>query len=1382
MDQPTPPSHSVLEKLLSTFVVGNGGIQLTALDFFISALTVNVDMSSGVESGFSVLPMSDKIGTSSNRELGKSARTYDVLFSDGIKRAVLTLHHVFTPLVESGVLKSGSRVLVLQATPKSTKPAKPLGLTKSATYSEEFGVLIQELRLLAQDPAILNDSQLEKVKERLHDLPWATGAVTDFRPQFTGRAHYLHSISDDLSVALPSWTKYATGAKHGLKDGFLPKRKLQLITKWVNIEGRPQDEAINDMDVHLLTDESIPKEECFIYPPDFPSLKEVLNLVLHLKRRRRMWPVKEAVNQAYVDPWTQLVVSHEDVAEAKRLNMDPIEMVRNQAVLNLSIKGGQIPLLGRISAIGRALHFGTLGMKSETYVPWKFEFWITNEGIQLKVVCWNTAAVKFCLAVKNAGIGAIVGITGYRIKLDQLGNAEVSLNNYEDGSNIVELQEDSIRDALQKRTVFHSQIKAAPLVIRDLNLSKIFPEPKLDFETSKSLYFSKKSGEGCSICGVISRVGPLMRSTNFDADYFRFAVSARPSTSFGARENIEFVDSIEESGPSEHSGASAAAAAIRSNSLIALHSRVQTELGNAHQRSAGYGSSIMHSYRWIWLRDSHSFSDICIKAYCNSNSEIAGLVELNRQAMRPGVVAVFTHLRVCSTDKPGRLEGKNSSRPPLYLISSELTSAYFVKTENAIVNQQGMRVMDKLRSMAVNSSMSDSEAGLLISNHPITRALLFQSVAVRIFEMSNLSFKPKIFLGHAASSEPWPARSSLVRPDSVRDLIFLLSSGLGDSGPGVPRLEPNEVDLLKKSNLHVARSLLETNAQSPLGPTVPLSSSAMVGFVNGGGGGSSSVSPMAAVRGLIHLQARESITVIVVGRVARIRGTKKAAPPRARMAPLPAKPINQPAPIAPAPAASVKPSVSSKSRKRGAEAVAAEQVNDDHDAESVEWEGPELPPAPSVAAASLSQGSAGRGAQGNRSHGAQAMAAARVQKEEDEQEIKDLEKRIAALLKGIQTRKMSKIENMTKAQLKASPKLLATKKKIDEVKKLKKKLEKLKREVATVKPIEKETAAKPPPAKKTMLKSTATTAAAAAKTAAAADGKTSKSSAPSAQVFPTPVPLAASAAARPSAVVFKLGEPDVDIGQVYRELHEASNQLEDECCVHNVTSLSEALDNEAEAIKSKDERALEIQRLKSSLAGKKDDPSLVKKVRELENEAARDFEGERRFGFDAQHKLPFPLHVLTIAGADHGANGKENYLDVLLHPSALLPHAPSLRRPTENRCLSTEALRDFFPPSAPSSTDASSLKEFEEWAARKEPSSSLSSSATTWDTSKKFAFVLEVTNRSLELPLSDPTSVSISSIASPGRASDTTTTSTLKPLSVTRTRMASVRVVAIYEA
>jgi hypothetical protein len=213
-----------------------------------------------------------------------------------------------------------------------------------ATYSEEFGVLIQELRLLAQDPAILNDSHLDRVKERLHDLPWATGAVTDFRPQFTGRAHYLHSISDDLSVALHSWTRYATGAKHGLKDGFLPKRKLQLITKWVNIEGRPQDATINDMDVHLLTDESIPKEECFIYPPDFPSLKEVLNLVLRLKKRRRMWSVKEAVNQAYVDPWTQLVVSNEDVAEAKKLNIDPIEMVRNQAVLNLSLKGGQIPL------------------------------------------------------------------------------------------------------------------------------------------------------------------------------------------------------------------------------------------------------------------------------------------------------------------------------------------------------------------------------------------------------------------------------------------------------------------------------------------------------------------------------------------------------------------------------------------------------------------------------------------------------------------------------------------------------------------------------------------------------------------------------------------------------------------------------------------------------------------------------------------------------------------------------------------------------------------------------------------------------------------------------------------------------------------------------
>jgi hypothetical protein len=1385
-----PPPNSVLETLLTTFVVGKEGIQLTALEFFSSALTVNVDMSSGQDSGFSILPMADKIGTSSNRELGKSARTYDVLFSDGYKRAVLTLHHVFTPLVESGVLKSGSRVLVLRASPKSTKPAKPLGLTSSDTYIEQFGVLIQELRLLESDPSIVNDSQLVKLKDRLNNLPWAKGAVTDFRPQFTGRAHYLHSVSDDLSVTLPSWTKYATGVKHGLVDGMLPRRKLQLITKWNVIDGRPQDEGTNDVDIHLLTDETIPKEESLIYPPDFPSLKEVLNLVLRIRRRRRPWPIREAVNQAFVDPWTQLVVSHEDVAEAQKLNMDPIEMIRNQAVLNLSKKGGQLPLLGRISAIGQALHFGTLGMKDESYVPWRFEFWIVNEGMQLKVVCWNTAAVKFCLPIKNAGIGAIVGITGYRIKLDQLGNAEVALNNYHDSSVIVQLSTESIMEAFQKRIVFHSIIKAAPLIVREVDMLKLFPEPKLDFESSKTVYINKKSGEGCSICGIISRVGPLMRSTNFDNDFFRSSVSGRSSSSaaLGGRDFIEYVDFISEDRATDQGGASLMAGG-RTRSSLMQHSRVLTELGNTHQRSAGFGHSIMHSYRWVWLRDGNSFTDICIKLYTNSNIEVAGLMDLDKQILRPGVIAVFTHLRVCSTDKTGRLEGKNPSRPPLYLTSTDLTSAIFDKTEDPIVNERGSQIMKRLRSMMAKQSMSSSETSLILSNHPISKVITFHSLKVMKFETSILSFKPKTFF--RLSSDPWPARSSFARPDSIQDLFFLLSSGLGENGPGVPRLEPNEVDLLRRSNLFVARALIEANVQSTLGPKAVLSSSSMVGFVDASsGGGSSSVSPTSVVRGLVRLQDRESITVVVVGRVARIRGTKKAAPARAKMAPLPAKQVVQ-QPIVLAEKQSSAPPINNP-RKRGA--AAAEIIDDDHDAESVEWEGPNLTrpkrstasqgvaASSSAAAVSVASTSVGTDAKGNKTQVAAALsssaAASKAQKAEDEQQIKDLEKQIVALKKGLYPRKVSKINNMTKAQLKASPKLLAASEQLNEVKKLKKKIEKLKAQIAAKPSGDKEeTEVKPPPSKKTMLKTTATTA------------TTVTASKPaSSQAFPPPAPPAASTTltARPSTMAsFNLGEPDVDIGKIYRELHEAPRQIEDECCVHDVTTLSEALSHEAEAIASKDKRALEIERLRSSLKGKAGDASVLKKIDELENEVLRDDKGEKHFGFDAQHKLPFPLHVLTIAGADHGIDGKENFIDVLLHPSALLPHVPNLQQPLEKRCLSTEALRNFFPPSAPSSDDASTLKEFEEWAARKASSTSSSASASStqavsWESSKKFAFVLEVTNRSLDFPLSETASVTVTPQTSSGSAS--VAANTLKPLSSTRTRMATVRVIAIYEA
>jgi hypothetical protein len=60
-------------------------------------------MNSGNESGFDIFPMVSSSSTSTTSSLGKASRTYDVTFSDGLMRAVLTLHHDFTPLVESGV-------------------------------------------------------------------------------------------------------------------------------------------------------------------------------------------------------------------------------------------------------------------------------------------------------------------------------------------------------------------------------------------------------------------------------------------------------------------------------------------------------------------------------------------------------------------------------------------------------------------------------------------------------------------------------------------------------------------------------------------------------------------------------------------------------------------------------------------------------------------------------------------------------------------------------------------------------------------------------------------------------------------------------------------------------------------------------------------------------------------------------------------------------------------------------------------------------------------------------------------------------------------------------------------------------------------------------
>jgi hypothetical protein len=1333
-------------------------------------------MNSGNESGFDIFPMVNASSTSTTSSLGKASRTYDVTFSDGLMRAVLTLHHDFTPLVESGVFKSGSRILVIRATPMSTKLSKPQKLTSSSTYIEGFGVLIQELRLLDNDPKMLP-------LEQLRVLPWAPGAVSDLRPQFTGRAHYLHIASDDLTVAIPSWKKYAQGELHGLKDGKLPVRKLQLITKF--------PESNNDMlDLHHLTDESISKEEAFLYPPDIPSLKEVLNMSTQTGRRRSPWPSTSQVLQSgqqqhEMEPWTQHVISREDIAEANRLKINVIRYVRNCAVLslsNLTNWNGKIPLLGRISAIGRAEHYGTFGMRTEVYIPFKFEFWIINEGMQLRVVCWGSAAIKFCSAVKAAGIGAIVGITGYKVKLDQVGSLEVSLNNHDDESTISEIDHQSIIIALQKRKNFQD-LKTSPNFLQDspevilnkMRIMNIFPEPKLDIETSKSIYLNKKSGEGCSICGLVSRVGPLQRSINFDNDYLRNNVSTR--SLLASIEGADFLDATSGSG-----NIGLFDRTLGPMSSSGQYSRIRTELGNSQQLSPGFGNSIMHSYRWIWLRDEHSKADICVKAYSNSNIEIAGKSPLTQfeQVIRPGTIAFFTHLRVCSTDKPGKLEGDKPTNPPLYLVSTDLTSAYFDKTNDQEVNKRGFKTLQWFLQRNIENASSEEDKSIILSKNTFAMLYTWHSRNADKFEKSShdLSFRPKMFR-RLGASEPWSARSSFSRPDTLNDLIFLLNSGIQTGGPGVPRLEPSDVDLLRKSNLDVAKVILQANSQSSLGPSFPLSSSSMVGFVDKSTGrGSSSLSTIALTKGLVHLHALESITVVVYGRVARIRGTKPDSDPKKKLAPLPSRSKQ-----------SVAPSKASKpvSKKRSAETAA---IEDDADAESEEWDGTDLSPTQqtslSIPGPLLSQETEIRFKTQTRK---QAKLSA---------DAKKLKARLRELSNRIESNRLSRrIKSMSEAELK-TPVIISLKKDMTELESVKTQLKRLRREglIEYSDDDEDDEQSQAPPSKKVMTSSSSSSSSSAAlKTSAKTVQPPPIQSLPQGTTASGAIAarVASSSAvilARPSARSFKLGEPDVDIKQINQELHEIPNQVEDETWVHGIVPLSDALKLETSVIKSKDERALKIQQLKSKMEEEEDDETngahIARKesLARLEKEKKLDYAGEKEFGFYAQHKLPFPLHVLTIAGAGHGIDGKENSLDVLLHPSALLPHMPQLKRPQEDFCVSTEALRDFFPPNAPSSTDASSLKEFEAWAAKKPTQLTSSSSATdsvTWDTSKKYVFVLEITNRSLDFEPSNSIGISVS-VEKSGGASSSAASSSLKPLLSTRTRKATVRVVAIYDA
>lgn len=147
-------------------------------------------------------------------------------------------------------------------------------------------------------------------------------------------------------------------------------------------------------------------------------------------------------------------------------------------------------IIGRVGAVGRLVYFGRPDKRQAC--PFRFSFSLSDASRTLKVVVWNRAAARYHSALLAAPWGALVGITGYRMK-SYGGEREISVN-AENPTGSIEWLDDSTIARLDSRT---------------------FPSPALNFVATKRVP-KLHSGATFDVAGVASHVGEIVREPLWD--------------------------------------------------------------------------------------------------------------------------------------------------------------------------------------------------------------------------------------------------------------------------------------------------------------------------------------------------------------------------------------------------------------------------------------------------------------------------------------------------------------------------------------------------------------------------------------------------------------------------------------------------------------------------------------------------------------------------------------------------------------------------------------------------------------------------------------------------------------------------------------------------
>jgi hypothetical protein len=186
----------------------------------------------------------------------------------------------------------------------------------------------------------------------------------------------------------------------------------------------PGDGAAAATEAEAATAEGGVQLKVLNYPSTLPSIRDVITAQLLPVMRNR----KSALGGAHIvrqvmnalsespqdsDVWQNVSAPSEiqqiwDAAKESAANAAGVFTVVATSPLE------QVPLIGRISSIGKIVHFGTIGQSNR--LPFKFEFRLSDRTRTVEVTCWNGAAMKWHQALLSAGIGALVAVTNYRVR------------------------------------------------------------------------------------------------------------------------------------------------------------------------------------------------------------------------------------------------------------------------------------------------------------------------------------------------------------------------------------------------------------------------------------------------------------------------------------------------------------------------------------------------------------------------------------------------------------------------------------------------------------------------------------------------------------------------------------------------------------------------------------------------------------------------------------------------------------------------------------------------------------------------------------------------------------------------------------------------------